>query len=312
MRRELEYAVVTGPTGAIGVSLCKLLAKNGVHVYAVVRPGSRRAERLTDIPNLEIVECGLEELGQLKHKMRDCYADAFFHLAWAKTVGAGRNDMDAQIRNIRYTIDAVRTAAVFGCSVFVGAGSQAEYGRVDHALTPDTPCFPENGYGMAKLCAGQMSRVECEKLGIDHIWPRFLSVYGPYDGEKALIPILINNCLKGEKTALTAGEQMWDYLYADDAAEALYRMALYGRSGAIYPVGSGTARPLKEYLEILRDEIDPSVVLGFGEVPYGEKQVMHLEADIRALKTDTGFEPMVPFEDGIRRTIKWMRREHNG
>ena len=105
---------------------------------------------------------------------------------------------------------------------------------------------------------------------------------------------------------------MWDYLYADDAAEALYRMALYGRSGAIYPVGSGTARPLREYLEILRDEIDPSVVLGFGEVPYGEKQVMHLEADIRALKTDTGFEPMVPFEDGIRKTIEWMRRQNNG
>ena len=81
MRRELRYAVVTGPTGAIGVALCRLLVKNGVHVYAVVRPESQRAERLSDIPNLEIVECGLEELGQLKHKMRDCYADAFFHLA---------------------------------------------------------------------------------------------------------------------------------------------------------------------------------------------------------------------------------------
>lgn len=75
-------------------------------------------------------------------------------------------------------------AALLG---FVGAGSQAEYGRVNHALTPDTPCFPENGYGMAKLCAGQMSRVECEKLGLVHIWPRILSVYGPYDGKNAMI-----------------------------------------------------------------------------------------------------------------------------
>lgn len=310
--RELQIAVITGPTGAIGVALCRLLAKNGVHVYAVVRPGSQRAERLSDIPNLEIVECGLEELDQLKHKMKDCYADAFFHLAWAKTVGAGRNDIDAQIRNIGYTIDAVRTAAVLGCTVFIGAGSQAEYGRVDHALAPDTPCFPENGYGMAKLCAGQMSRVECEKTGIDHIWPRFLSIYGPYDGEKALIPILINNCLKGEKTALTAGEQMWDYLYADDAAEALYRMALYGRSGAIYPVGSGTARPLKEYLEILRDEIDPSVMLGFGEVPYGEKQVMHLEADITAIREETGFEAKTDYISGIRSTISWVSEGKKG
>ncbi len=112
--REIKYAIITGPTGAIGTAQCRLLAKNGVRVYAVVRPGSQRAERLTDNPNLEIVECGLEELGQLKHKMRDCYADAFFHLAWAKTVGAGRNDMDAQIRNIQYTMDAVRAAGSAG------------------------------------------------------------------------------------------------------------------------------------------------------------------------------------------------------
>lgn len=85
-------------------------------------------------------------------------ADAFFHLAWAHTIGAGRNDMPAQIENIRYTIDAVRTAAAMGCRVFVGTGSQAEYGRVDGVLRADTPTNPENGYGMAKLCAGQMSR----------------------------------------------------------------------------------------------------------------------------------------------------------
>ena len=65
-------------------------------------------------------------------------------------------------------------------------------------------------------------------------------------------------------------------------------------------------------MEILRDEIDSTVELEFGGVPYGEKQVMHLEADILALKTDTGFEPMVPFEDGIRKTIEWMRRQNNG
>lgn len=105
-------------------------------------------------------------------------ADAFFHLAWAHTIGAGRNDMPAQIENIRYTIDAVRTAAAMGCRVFVGTGSQAEYGRVDGVLRADTPTNPENGYGMAKLCAGQMSRTEAAALGMDHVWARILSVYG--------------------------------------------------------------------------------------------------------------------------------------
>ena len=84
-------------------------------------------------------------------------------------------------------------------------------------------------------------------------------------------------------------------------------MAVQGKNNGIYPVGSGNARPLREYIEMIRDEIDPSLSLGFGEIPYGEKQVMHLEADISALKADTGFEPHTDFKIGIRKTIDYVR-----
>ena len=305
--REINSAAVTGPTGAIGTALCRMLCEKGVDVYAFIRPGSKRAEHLRCIKGLEIIECDLSGLVHLPEITKDLQADAFFHLAWDQTTGEGRNDMPAQIRNIQYTLDAVHAAGVLGCSVFVGAGSQAEYGRVDNALTPDTPCFPENGYGMAKLCAGQMSRIECEKRGIDHIWPRILSVYGPYDGDRAMIPSVINSLIKGERPALTAGDQEWDYLYADDAAEALYRLAVNGRNGAVYPVGSGIARPLREYIDILRDEIDAGLPLGYGEIPYSDRQVMHLEADISSLREDTGFEPKTGFKEGIRKTIAYER-----
>ena len=305
--RTIQTALLTGPTGAIGVALCELLLRKGVTVYAAVRPDSPRKGVLP--AGIHVVDCDLSELSNLPELVQ-VPCDAFFHLAWASTTGAGRNDMDAQIQNVQYTIDACRAAKALGCTVFVGAGSQAEHGRVNHALTPDTPCFPENGYGMAKLCAGQMSRLECEKLGLVHIWPRILSVYGPYDGKNAMIPQVIRTLLDGKKPALTAGEQVWDYLYADDAALALYQLALKGKHGGIYPLGSGQARPLRAYIEILRDCIDRSLPLGFGEVPYGERQVMHLAADLSALARDTGFVPRTVFENGIQATIDWMRNNH--
>ena len=303
--RELSAAVVTGPTGAVGTALCRRLAARGIRVYAAVRPGTWRAEHLREIPGVEVLECDVSRLETLPERLPG--ADAFFHLAWAASAKVRRNDMPAQVENIRHTLEACRAAAVLGCRVFVGAGSQAEYGRADAPLTPETPCFPENGYGMAKLCAGQMSRLECERLGLDHIWPRILSVYGPYDGENAMIPQVIRALLAGEKPALTPGEQLWDYLYADDAGEALCRLAESGRSGGIYPLGSGRARPLREYVEQLRDAIDPALPLGFGEVPYGEKQVMHLEADLSALREDTGYTPETDFPRGIRMTAAWMK-----
>ena len=116
-------------------------------------------------------------------------------------------------------------------------------------------------------------------------------------------------CLVVSSPDLTAGEQKWDYLYSADAADALYRMACHGRSGAVYPVGSGTARPLREYIETLRDAIDLALPLGLGKIPYGPQQVMFLQADITQLAADTGFAPRTAFADGIRATIAWAKTQ---
>ena len=217
--------------------------------------------------------------------------------------------MKLQTANIGYALDAVALAARLGCHTFVGAGSQAEYGRWEEKLSEYTPTFPESGYGMAKLCAGAMTRLECSRLGMRHVWARILSVYGPGDGEQTMISMVIRKLLAGEIPALTAGIQQWDYLHCRDAANAMYLLGEKGRDGSIYCVGSGNARPLREYIEILRDCINPALALDFGAVAYGPQQIMYLCADIEKLTEDTGFIPEVNFEDGIRETIGWMRTQ---
>jgi nucleoside-diphosphate-sugar epimerase len=227
------------------------------------------------------------------------------------TTGEARNDTGLQTENIQCTLDAVQLAQRLGCNTFIGAGSQAEYGRVEGRLDATTPTFPENGYGVAKLCAGQLSRIECEKRGMRHIWTRILSVYGPWDGESSMVTSTINKLLRGESPSLTPGEQQWDYLYSGDAARALLAAGERGVSGKVYCIGSGQARPLKEYIDIMRNQIDPTLPLGFGEVPYGEKQVMYLCGDISDLTRDTGFVPETDFETGISKTIDWLQKENS-
>lgn len=300
----MDIAVITGPTGAIGTALCSKLISEGVKVYAVCRKDSTRTDRLPE--GAELVFCSLEELSELPQRI--AHADVFYHLAWAKTVGAGRNDMYSQTDNIRYTLDAVKAAKALGCECFIGAGSQAEYGRHNELLTPETPCCPENGYGMAKLCAGQMSRTMCAEYDIRHVWARILSVYGPNDGESSMISFVIRSLLRGEEPSLTAGGQMWDYLFSYDAAEALYLMWKKGKNGTVYPLGSGNVRPLREYIEILRDTIDPRLPLGMGKNPYGANQVMYLGADISTLQKELGFKPAYSFERGIKLTIDSIKK----
>lgn len=309
INRSIASAVITGPTGAIGIALCNELAKHDILVYAVCRPHSSRAGALPSHRNIIQVECDVSKLEKLQALIP--HADVFFHFAWAHTIGPGRNDMSAQIQNIQYTIDAVQAAKALGCQLFIGAGSQAEYGRVEGILKPDTPCFPENGYGMAKLCAGQMSRAECQKAGLHHIWVRILSVYGPGDSPNTMISSVIRQLLCGERPSLTEGIQQWDYLYSGDAALAFRLLAQHGADGSVYPLGGGKAWPLRQYVELLRDAISPDLPLNFGAIPYQPLQVMHLQADISQLTADTGFKPRVSFQEGIRLTIDSLQRTNS-
>ena len=302
----MKRAVITGPTGAVGVALIEELVRNDYFVYAIVRPGSRRIANIPKHKQVQVIACDLKELSSLPALIQE-RCELFFHLGWQGTTGAARDDMKLQLENIEYTLDAVDAAKALGCRRFIGAGSQAEYGRTEKRLNASVETFPENGYGIAKLCAGQMSRIRCSQEQMEHIWVRILSVYGPYDGKQSLVMSVIGKLLRGEDVALTKGEQFWDYIYAKDAARALLALAKAGKDQKTYCIGSGMAKPLREYIQEIQSRIPTNGKLLFGEIPYGANQVMHLCADISDLIEDTGFQANYSFEQGIAETIEWVK-----
>lgn len=316
----MNRVIITGPTGAVGMALIEYCCDKNVQVIAVVRGDSNRKDQIRESDGIAIVECSLAEMDRLPQRVRavirrknwdeDQPVDAFYHLAWDGTFGDCRNDMYLQNMNVRYALEAVDAAAELGCGIFIGAGSQAEYGRHEGKLNAEVPTLPENGYGMAKLCAGQMTRIRCEQKGIRHIWARILSVYGPYDGSKTMIMSMIKKMINGERTSCTKGEQTWDYLYSKDAARMMYLLGCYGVSGKTYCLGSGVARPLRDYIEIIRDMICPNTEIGFGDIEYLPMQIMYLCADISELQQDTGVEIQYDFQEGIKETIEWIKKEN--
>lgn len=307
----MKTVVITGATGAIGRALIKVSIEAGYEVLTVVHRASGRAEELKCLPHCHVLRLNLDEYDQGLEAMKaqgihlEDY-ELFFHLAWAASFGKDREKLNLQLDNVRSSLDAVRFAAALGCSTFIGAGSQAEYGRAEGVLSPDTPAFPETGYGIAKLCAGQMTRLACEQLGLRHIWTRVLSVYGPHDRDQTLISTAVISMLRGEETAFTPCDQMWDYIYCDDAARAILLAGEKGTGGKVYIIGSGEVHPLRDYIEIIAHETGYTGEIGFGKRPYNDKQVMFLQADPASLQ-EIGFRPQVPFEEGIRNVMRWRQ-----
>lgn len=301
----MKKVIVTGATGMIGINLIKYLLEKDIEVLAIIRKKSSKKKYLTQMANLKIIECNLEELKDIR--IEEKY-DTFIHLAWDGTFGDSRNDVRMQLKNIEYTLDAVRLAKRIGCAKFIGAGSQAEYGRVEKIITPSTPTNPENGYGIAKLCAGKLSRLLCAQLGIEHIWTRILSVYGPHDNDNTMVMLSIKEMLENNTSpAYTKAEQIWDYIYVEDVAEVFCLIGEYGKNNAIYCIGSGEQRPLYQYIQEIRDNIDKDIELNIGAIEYSNNQVMNLCADISNLTEDTGFVPKTNFKEGIIKTIKYYK-----
>lgn len=265
----MKRAIVTGATGMLGLALVKELLTHDYEVYAVIRPDSLRMERL-ELPELEagllhIVPCPLSEMSRLPAMIPQGNG-VFFHMAWANTGKYRNKNPEAQNINVEYERSAVRAASDIGCRVFVGAGSQAEYGPKDLPLIgPDTPAEPTEYYGIAKLAAMKEGLKEARMSGISFIWMRIFSTYGPFDKATSMISESIVKMLKGEPAEFTPATQIWDYLYSEDAARAFYLAGERGKKEAVYCLGSGKGRPLKEYIQIMTEAVDPSIVPGIGK-----------------------------------------------
>lgn len=305
MKYNYKKIALTGATSSIGIAIINECIKNRIEVLAFVQKDSLHRDRIPQSKYVKIVNCSLEEMITYENN-NHLSADVLFHLAWGSTKKEIRSEIKPQIQNINYSIDSVGLAHKLNCKVYVGAGSQAEFGRSNEKLNEESITKPETAYGMAKLCFCQMTRLECRKYGIKHIWPRIFSTYGPNSQENTILSYTISSILRNESPKLTACEQIWDFMYVDDAARAMMLLAQYGRDGEIYCVSSGKSGKMRDFIGIVSKELKKDVEIGYGILPYSDNTVMHLEGDIEKLQRDTGFVAQVPFEEGIARTITWM------
>lgn len=306
MEYPIKKVVMTGGTSGIGIALVNYLLKNNIEVWILRR---RKTDRIMELPRndlLHVVYCSLEELHDYIPKRSDY--DVFFHLGWANTAKELRNDITAHMKNVEYSCAAVELAKRCGCHTFIGVGSQAEYGRHNEPLKPDTLCRPENAYGVAKLSACHATRLLCDGKGIRHIWLRVLSGYGLYDGPYSVLISTILKGLSGEQLQFSEGKQIWDFIHFDDIATALFLLAKRGKNNSVYVVGSGKKIMLKDYLRVVCEKLGRLDDMELGIIPYSTNAIMHLEADISDLVADTGWKPYVSFEDGIESIILFYKK----
>lgn len=307
----MKKAIVTGATGFIGRFLVRELVSQGVQVIAIVREGTENLSAIKDLP-ITICACNLDKLYQLPERVVDRDIDAVFHLAWQGVSDADARDQDVQLKNLKATLDLLDAMKVMSISCFVGCGSIHEAEALIETAE-DTP-IRNLGYmyKAAKIAAHWMGKAKAGDYAIRFFWP-LINTYGEEERSARLINSVIRNILQGRSPELSSAEQYYDFVHVSDVAHALFLIAEKGVDGTNYVIGSGSARPLKEFLltvaAVANGLKGTNVPLNFGKIVNNVVPLPKEVFDISKLVRDTGFKPKVSFRDGIERTARWIQKD---
>lgn len=296
-----QHVLVTGASSFIGQALCRFLLNNGDRLTALVRHTAVPPMFLLTHPAARVLNCGMEDCASALKEAGPF--DAAVHLAWGGRGAEGRADNALQRMNLEQSLALVQLLAEVGCGLFVGGGSQAEYGRINGTITEESGCRPLTPYGEAKLRFTTEGASLCASLGIKWRMPRIFSVYGAGDHAWALIPSLIASLREKRSFALTSGTQMWNYIHVDDAARALAALLDPNCEDGIYNIASGLSLPLADYVRQICARFPDAPPPLFGTIPDPAGGLLSLEPSIAKLKRHTGWTENFVFSNGIDELI---------
>lgn len=302
----MKKAIVTGANGFVGTALCEELCKQGVQVIAVVRSKMGLIRKTKDLPGLTVVCLELSRFRNMAELITDRDIDILYHLAWEGSAGELRGDSGVQINNIRYACDTVKACADMGVKRFVFAASIMEY-EINAVMATDSTPGINTLYASAKTAADYMARAIAGSLGIDYIRAVISNIYGPGEMSPRLINTSLKKMILGEHCAFSAGEQLYDFIYIDDAARAFALIGEKGKANRTYYIGSQECQKLKYFLTEMKNQVAPEMEIGLGELPFHGVSLSYEEFDRNAVKDDTGFVPQVSFAEGIRNTVVWLQ-----
>ncbi len=306
--------LITGIGGFIGSSLARALLAAGEQVRGVDNFSTGKRENLGEIRDrIDFREADILDLDAM-HKA--CAGvDFIFHEAAIPSVPKSVLDpLGSNRANIDGTVNVLVAARDAKVKRVVYAASSSAYG--------DTPTLPKHEgmkpdpispYAVAKLASEQYMISFYRCYGLETVCLRYFNVFGPRQDPSSpysgVLAKFITQMLRGEQpTAFGDGEQSRDFTYIDNVVVAnllACKAPAEKAAGQVFNVATGRRVTLNETFQLLQGLTAYAGSLNYGPERGGD--IKHSLADIAKAEAALNYEPVIDFEEGLRRTVKWYR-----
>jgi UDP-glucose 4-epimerase len=304
--------LVTGGAGFIGSHLVDALVAAGHAVRVLDDLSTGRKENVH--PDAELVVGTLADPATVASAVAG--TELVFHEGALGAVPRSVADpLTTDLVNVHGTLAVLKGASDAGVRRVVFASSSSVYGGAEIVPTPESaPLRPKSPYAVSKLAAEWYTRSFPSLFPIETVALRYFNVFGPRQrpdaAYAAVIPLFATALLRGEQpTVFGDGSTTRDFTYVSDvvAANLAAAEAPGTVSGNVYNIAPGSSSTLLELIENLAGVIGTAAAPSFAEERAGD--VPRACADASAARRDFGWEPQVPFAEGLRHYVDWLRAQ---
>jgi nucleoside-diphosphate-sugar epimerase len=297
----MKKVLITGATGFIGRHCLPSLLEAGYEVYAVSSKTST-----SKLPNLHWHRADLLDSEQVSALIAEVRPTQLLHFAWFTAPGEYWNSLE-NLRWVRASLDLLQAFASYGGRRVVMAGTCAEYDwQYGYCSEQVTPLAPATLYGTCKHSLQIMLEASVRQTGLSAAWGRIFFLYGPHEHPDRLISSVICSLLKGEPARCSHGNQIRDFLYVEDVADAFTALLGSNVTGPVN-VASGCPISLRNIIYKIAEKIDRKDLIQLGAVPALANEPPLLVADVSRLKNEVGWLPKYNLDRGLEQTIAWWR-----
>jgi len=296
-------AVVLGGSGFIGRGLTPSLEGRGYEVAVIDRRPPAGAK-------VQWIEADARDLPTVAKALGP--GDVLVHLFHSSIPVETMKDPDAESsENVVPFMELVSRVSQMPLALFVYSSTGGQiYGPAEEMPIPEShPCRPISPYGKAKLAMEEFTRTMAAVSKLPYLILRIANPYGPYQeltNRHGVVPHLFRSVLRQTPfTAYGAGEAVRDYIYIEDAAEAIGRLIAVGARDQAVNIGTGVGTTLADLIALVEKVSGGKVEVE--DAPLRPSDIRKNVLDVRRLKKLTGFAPHVGLEDGLRRTWEYMK-----
>ena len=307
----MPHYLVTGGAGFIGSHLCEELVRRGERVRVVDSLITGKRQNLAHLPQVEFMEGDLADIDVARRAVHGI--EYVLHQAAIPSVPRSVEDpLTSNRANLDASVNILVAARDANVKRLVYAGSSSAYGNSEVLPKVETmPTAPLSPYALQKLVAEQYCQMFTTLYGFETVTIRYFNVFGPRQDPSSpysgVISLFISALCDGRRPTIYGdGEQTRDFTYVTNVVDGVLRACHAPEaSGEVINVATAGRISLNQLFAIVKREVGSSLEPNYSNPRAGD--VRDSQADIGKAQRLLGYTPIVSFEDGLGRTVRWYR-----